>query len=120
MLLAVPASAADLDLSGYSIEDLLALRDRIAVELTERGYAEKGVLQNGVYETGKDIKPGTYIVSFEGTSDVYQFSSVTVYENREKMDKLDSIDIFFVTSDGARITLEDGYILDASAYGGTL
>lgn len=51
---------ADVDLSAYTQEELLALRDKINEELLKRGIEKKVEVPQGRYIVGEDIPAGTY------------------------------------------------------------
>lgn len=75
--------SADIDLSGYSIDELLELRKLITEELSNKGYSEKLEFPNGEYECGVDIKPGRYLFSVEGEK---VFGRVIRYDSKEDSD----------------------------------
>lgn len=79
--------SADLDLSGYSIDELLELRKIISEELFNKGYVEKVNFPNGTYECGVDIKPGRYLFSVEG-DEIY--GHVAIYDSKEDRENGDS------------------------------
>lgn len=107
-LLAQPVSAADLDLSGYSIEDLLELRKQITAELSEKGYAEKVVIPNGLYTVGTDIKAGRYVMSGDGKGNGV---SAYIYENQAAYEDRDKITIYAEDDEEELIDLSDGQLV---------
>ena len=60
-----PAFAA-VDLSAYTQEELLALRDSINQELLKRGIEKEVTVPNGMYIVGVDIPAGTYTLKPNG------------------------------------------------------
>lgn len=53
---------ADVDLSAYTQEELLALRDKINQELLKRGIEKEVIVPIGSYVVGVDIPAGVYTI----------------------------------------------------------
>ena len=94
--------AGEIDLSQYSIEELIELRKNITDMLTNLGYTEKTVIPGGKYIGGETIKPGRYIVCGEGKQgtsvDVYIYESEDAY-NKEH----DSKDVYWINNDAVQV-----------------
>jgi hypothetical protein len=67
---------ADVDLSGYTQEELLTLRDIINKELLKRGIEKEVIVPIGTYEVGVDIPEGIYRVKPAKSG-----AGIRVYEN---------------------------------------
>lgn len=77
------------DFSGYSLEELLEIRENLTNEISSRPGGEKMVLGSGQYKIGEDLPAGVYSFKFvqNGDSDVSR-TDYYVYEN-ESMYKYD-------------------------------
>ena len=80
---------APIDFSGYSLEELLEIRENLTNEISSRPGGEKMVLGSGQYKIGDDLPAGVYTFKFvqNGDSDVSR-TDYYVYEN-ESMYKYD-------------------------------
>lgn len=78
-----------IDFSGYTLEELLTIRDDLTDEIASRPGGEKMVLGTGQYKIGEDLAAGVYTFKFvqNGDKDVTR-SDYYVYEN-ESMYKYD-------------------------------
>ena len=78
-----------IDFSGYSLEELLEIRENLTDESSSRPGGEKMVLGSGQYKIGEDLPAGVYTFKFvqNGDSDVSR-TDYYVYEN-ESMYKYD-------------------------------
>lgn len=78
-----------IDFSGYSLEELLEIRENLTNEISSRPGGEKMVLGSGQYKIGDDLPAGVYTFKFvqNGDSDVSR-TEYYVYEN-ESMYKYD-------------------------------
>ena len=79
----VSVYAEDFDLSSMEIDQLLKLRDEITVELNNKGYDELGIINEGVYAVGVDIKEGTYTF----TSVDEDWAGIYIFESKENYDE---------------------------------
>ena len=61
-----------IDFSGYSLEELLEIRENLTNEISSRPGGEKMVLGSGQYKIGDDLPAGVYTFKFvqNGDSDV--------------------------------------------------
>lgn len=61
-----------IDFSGYSLEELLEIRENLINEISSRPGGEKMVLGSGQYKIGEDLPAGVYTFKFvqNGDSDV--------------------------------------------------
>lgn len=75
--------AEEPDLTTLSVDELMALRQKINAELMTRPEAEDMILEAGEYLVGKDIKPGSYyaIPASGGTQGVEVFTDSTMSTN---------------------------------------
>lgn len=62
LLLALPAFAEDIDLSGMSFAELVALKERINLAMWECDEWQEVVVPQGLWVVGKDIPAGTWTV----------------------------------------------------------
>jgi len=56
------SAAADVDLSGLTFEELAELRDRAQMEMMARGEWQEVTVPAGVWEIGKDIPAGHWVI----------------------------------------------------------
>ncbi|MBE5814318.1 MAG: hypothetical protein E7320_03805 [Clostridiales bacterium] len=94
LLLSVCAYAEVVDFSTMSIEELVSMRNRIDNEIYSRVISdniqigpETPLIYEGTYFVGKDIKPGSYTISYlcpEGSMLIGVFSSYEDYEQFKK------------------------------------
>lgn len=68
MMFASCAFAEDIDLSGLSYAELVALKDRINLAMWESNEWQEVTVPDGIWEVGKDIPAGTWTVSVPGRS----------------------------------------------------
>ena len=78
-----------IDFSGYSLEELIQIKEDLAEEIAKRPGGEKLILGYGQYKIGEDIPAGVYTFKFvaNGDKDVSR-TDYYVYEN-ESMYKYD-------------------------------
>ena len=107
MLFALPVHATEIDLSHYSIEELVALKDRIIEELTKQGYSEDEEIQSGTYIVGVDIAAGVYKIF---SKDEKALVNVFVYADAEAKKSFDAT-MYSASYSGLRLRLEDNNIL---------
>lgn len=62
LCLAIPAAAESVDLDSLSFQELAALRDRIQLEMMQRGEWQEVTVPQGVYKIGDDIPEGTWTI----------------------------------------------------------
>jgi hypothetical protein len=65
LLLVVPALAEETDLAALSLEELVALRERIDAEIAARIPVNEAPFYTGIYVVGRDIKAGVYVIDWE-------------------------------------------------------
>ena len=93
------ADNAEIDLSEYSLEELLALYNAVRTELSSRLdlVDNNSLIGRGTYDVGKDIKAGTYVLTIYETDYYNSFdpprpnNSITIYlldENGEEGSRL--------------------------------
>ena len=124
-------SLTALDLSKASVEDILEMQSKIGEELYDRG--ESAQLFQGQYRVGKDIAPGSYILTAYSI-DYSKLWKVTIYaslfhlnaliEAKEKGEKVNTPNYieFYKECFGdntMRITLVDRQVLDIT-FGGKM
>jgi hypothetical protein len=64
LLLVVPALAEEMDLAALSLDELVALRDRVDAEISARIPVNKAPFSSGIFLVGRDIKAGTYMIDW--------------------------------------------------------
>lgn len=108
------------------LETLMVVRDSINEVISEKGgntesdsasEDEGEPISAGVYEAGKDIKPGTYVLSF--TKMTYG-AIIYVYDSREEYDGGKSREHYITVGDTSSYTikLDEGNILVITLAGG--
>lgn len=80
MMMVSCACAEDIDLSGLSYAELVALKDRINLAMWKSEEWQEVTVPIGLYEVGKDIPAGHWTIS----------SIATYYSRIEVCDKLDT------------------------------
>lgn len=76
-----------LDLSGYSVEELLQIRDEVDKELFNKGGFV--IVEEGIYVVGKDIGAGTYIIKpYPKEENDYSDIIYSIYKNAEAKEEL--------------------------------
>mgnify|MGYP000813071825 CR=1 FL=1 len=58
-----------IDFSGYTLEELLTIRDDLTDEIASRPGGEKMVLGTGQYKIGEDLAAGVYTFKFVQNGD---------------------------------------------------
>lgn len=105
-LLAAPVSAADLDLSSMSIDELVELRKSVDAEIQAKVHEDDYMIPMGEYKAGEDILSGKFL--FTATESGYIFG----YENEEARDKDDPTWIHdFKAGDQEYLELKEGTII---------
>lgn len=79
---AIPTSAAEIDLTSMSIEELSDLQGMISAEIANRGGDNK--IPSGDYITGKAIREGTFKVTCLALEEDYDHCRVMVKEIESK------------------------------------
>lgn len=122
ILLTIPSYASEIDLTQYSIEDLVALRDRITEELANKGYTESEIMPSGEYVAGKDIAVGTYDISYVPSEDenAYNWASMHIYPSETQTNYEDELESYVLGAQNCRIRLEEGNLLELICYSGTV
>lgn len=62
VLTLAPAAFADVDLSGLTFDDLVALKDQVQLAIWESEKWEEVTVPQGIYRVGKQIPPGKWTV----------------------------------------------------------
>lgn len=110
----------------YDIETLMVVRDTINEVISEKGgnaesdsvsEGEGEPISAGIYEAGKDIKPGTYLLSF---TKMEYGAIIYVYDSREEYDGGKSREHYITVGDTSSYTikLDEGNILVITLAGG--
>ncbi|MBQ9008350.1 MAG: hypothetical protein IJ088_03345, partial [Clostridia bacterium] len=87
--LSIAMAEGSVDLSGYSLEELIEMRSSLTEEISSRPGGEKMVLGAGQYKIGEDLPAGVYTFRFVQNGDhEYSRTEYYVYEN-ESMYKYD-------------------------------
>lgn len=111
--------ASEIDLTGLSLEQLIDLRTEINTLIAENGG--ENVIGKGTYETGIDIKAGTYNIvcsknAAHGFINVEVFPSKTDAENGENQE-ISQIWYKEEKAESASINLQEGNVLVLSGEG---
>ena len=81
--------AAEIDLSGYSVEELLALQDKVDSALFEKGGLT--VIELGTYTVGVDIAAGSYVLKpYPSDKAGLGVLNYTVYRNEKSESKYEA------------------------------
>ncbi|MBQ7826280.1 MAG: hypothetical protein IJ337_08050 [Clostridia bacterium] len=85
LLLALPISvSADVDLSGMSFDELVALRDQLNLAIWNSAEWQEVTVPPGLWEIGKDIPAGHWVISaYPGSSSMIKYG-VKVEDNDVK------------------------------------
>lgn len=76
-MLIVPAYAESIDLSGFSYDELVALKDRINLAMWQSEEWQEVTVPEGIWEVGKDIPAGHWTITVKGKG-----SATITYGNR--------------------------------------
>ena len=118
-ILAVPAYASDIDVTGLDFATLSELKDKVDAEYKSRPEAEPFTLYEGYYTVGEDLKPGRYFMaSVKPNSDGYGIR-LHVYVDKQQFESRPSgkygeyiSDDYFNLGDQPKsVTLEEGNYL---------
>ena len=131
------AENAGIDLSGKTVDELIAIRQAVDEALFEQGG--KVILPQGMMVVGKDIAAGSYVIEVHGVKEIrsYQNFNVVVWKSEEaiseaqiaysKNPNVDTTQYMsymgdFIAGDIARITLNEGQVLmcNTDIEGGTM
>ena len=77
--------AQEIDLSSYTLDQLIELRDKVDTLIAEAENSEPENLGDGVYEVGVDLAEGSYDITFAEDADGGKLS-ICVYESKEHME----------------------------------
>ncbi len=83
------AAEGIIDFSGYSLEELLEIRNELSEEIAKRPGGVKMTLTDGKYRIGDDIPAGVYTLKFSPDDEDGERTDYYVYES-ESMYKYDS------------------------------
>lgn len=86
--LSIASAEGTIDFSGYTLEELLAIREELSEEIAKRPGAVKMTLSYGKYRIGEDIPAGVYTFKFSQVDEDIERTDYYVYEN-ESMYKYD-------------------------------
>lgn len=119
LALSVTVYAGDVDITSLSDEELMGLKTRIEEELAIRGYDGAGMINQGVYHVGSEVKPGWYTFSVSDTSDpdsrtiCQVFATEESFENNQKGDYANVDSVFDNVKVGEPVTfnLPEGSVL---------
>ena len=120
------AEDAGIDLSGKTVDELIAIRQAVDEALFEQGG--KVILPQGILIVGKDIAAGSYVIEVHGVKEArsYQHFTIVIWESEEARDEArkaytedPKTDITrymlyrnsFVAGDIARVTVNEGQVL---------
>ena len=114
---AVMSHAADIDLSGYSDDEILALNEKVQQEIAARGIVATAEIVQGSYTAGKDLPAGRYdltLLERDTFSQVFVTPAALVGTNPENTDDYSFYQYFGGSDVGKQwsITLEDGDVLE--------
>ena len=109
------AGVEQMDLSSYSLDELVALRNSITEEISAR-LGDAGTIDLGLYEVGKDIKAASFeVTGLEGAEDD---AYVIIFDNREDLDATKTLQVHYLgAGESAIINLKEGQWLRINNYG---
>ncbi len=114
MMLSTPVVAAEVDLSGMTLDELVTLKTSISEEISARTADESNEIGNGEYVVGTDIKAGSF--KFENTND--KAMNLFVYENEAQCkSRKHSVWDYLGAGDLAYLALKEGNILSLDGVG---
>lgn len=109
------AGVEKMDLSSYSLDELVALRNSITEEISAR-LGDAGTIDQGLYEVGVDIKIGSFEV--KGFDNAEDYARVIIFDNREQLDATNALQVHNVgAGQSAIINLKEGQWLRINNYG---
>ena len=129
LLMVGPAALAEnagIDLSGKTVDELIAIKQAVDEALFEQGG--KVVLPQGILVVGKDIAAGSYVIEVHGVKEAksYQHFTIVIWESEEAREearkayaedpKTDMTRYMiyrnsFVSGDIARVSVTDSQVL---------
>lgn len=114
-LFTTSAYASSVDVKSMTMDELVGLRDEIDQEINSRLGFDENKIYIGEYVVGKDIKPGRYIIVFEGnpasTKDE-EGGKVLLYENQEAADDWEPFFYdFYYFGQECYVELTDGMVM---------
>ena len=74
----IPAYA-DIDLSGVSYDELIALKDQIYAAIWNSGEWKEAIVPAGVYVVGENIPAGQYTIEMADAESMYPVCTVATY-----------------------------------------
>lgn len=109
------AGVEQMDLSSYSLDELVSLRNSITEEISAR-LGDAGTIDQGLYEVGVDIKAASFeVTGLEGAED---YARVIIFDNREQLDAVKSLQVHEIgAGQSAIINLKEGQWLRINNYG---
>lgn len=109
--------AEGIDLTSMDIDELLALKNALTLELQSRPEASPFEVNPGTYIVGEDIKAGKYYIAAkglsEGTGQIHIYETKDQYQNRPAGKYGDFIENFYINAEDYAIivTLVDGNLI---------
>ena len=120
LVLTFPAFAEDFDLSSFSTDELIMIRNEIDEELINRGESVGDKITSGTYEVGRNIKAGTYMLEITETFHGYAYSYVWEFDSIEAQYDRDGIVTEVHPNEEHYLKLTDGMVLEIEAGAGIL
>lgn len=112
--------AEEIDISGMSVDELLALRVRIDDQLAAMLPSDSSAIFRGVYIVGTDIAPGKYV--FECTEvSVDDYGQLEINESEDEDGYREEIlDVNIYPGDKCYLDLTEGMLMEIEDGSGTL
>lgn len=104
--------AETIDISGFSYDDLIVLKDKINQAIWETHGRTEFVVPMGSYTVGEDIPSGKYTLTLAKPDD-YSLSIVTIYSETGKM--VGHYYLMNETDVVGKVTLSTGYTISISS-----
>lgn len=109
------ALAADIDLTGMSLDELVELRSNITAEIDSRTNEGKETIPCGVYVAGTDIKEGSFKLSEDddGSTYVVTFDDEESYKTAiaNSDSKKATFQVFLRDGESTIVSLKEGNVL---------
>ncbi len=108
------AGVEEVNLSEMSLDELVSLRTQITAEINSRLEGNGEPFYPGLYEVGKDIKPGSYIITNltpeeEDSVDTWMDYYIGHYDD-EKDDIVIDLHMYVHAGTSNMFTLEEGQV----------
>ena len=82
----IASAESDYDFTGYSFDELIAVKAKLDAEIAMRPEAGERVLQRGQYVVGVDIPQGVYDIGFVAAEEDDSYTNWYIYDTKQMYD----------------------------------